>query len=86
MEKDVQCWRVGCFNWSNPAFFEEVRSQAMCLLSRLDGLGLEQELQRGGEEGSTGGYEDREGKKSTLPRPESGQATSEEGRVPPSLI
>ena len=27
------------FNWSNPAFFEEARSQAMCLLSQLDGLG-----------------------------------------------
>ena len=52
---------------------EGMRSQARCLLSRL-----EQELQRGGEDG--------EGEKSVLPQPQSGQAFSEEGRVPPSLI
>ena len=36
--------------------------------------------------GSAGGDEDGEGEKSALPQPQSGQAASERGRVPPSLI
>ena len=50
------------------------------------GLGLERSCSEEERIGSTAGDKDGEGEKSALPQPQSGQAASEMGKVPPSLI